>query len=78
VPIAVLCSSRADLRISQPVAEILLGGCDDLARRLLTALNWTLLGLDALIGILVLRRRWRQARAVQAAGLDGLADPVTR
>ena len=77
MPIAVQCSSRADLRISQPVAEILVG-CDDLARRLLTALNWTLLGLDALIGILVLRRRWRQARAVQAAGLDGLADPIAR
>jgi RsiW-degrading membrane proteinase PrsW (M82 family) len=40
---------------------------------LFTALNWTLLVLDALIGVLVLRGRWRRAKAVQAVGLESLA-----
>lgn len=45
---------------------------------LFTVLNWTLLVLDALIGVLVLRGRWRRAKAAQAAGPDDLGDPLAQ
>jgi RsiW-degrading membrane proteinase PrsW (M82 family) len=45
---------------------------------LFTVLNWTLLGLDALIGVLVLRRRWRRATALPAPGAAGVGEPAAR
>ncbi len=41
----------------------------DTQLHLFTALNWTLLVIDALIGLLVLRSRWRRATALEA-GVD--------
>jgi RsiW-degrading membrane proteinase PrsW (M82 family) len=42
---------------------------------LFTVLHWTLLAVDALIGVLVLRGRWRRARALDA-GAGGVGDPA--
>jgi protease PrsW len=44
---------------------------------LFTVLNWALLGLDALIGVLVLHGRWRRAKALTAAGAGGVSGPAT-
>jgi RsiW-degrading membrane proteinase PrsW (M82 family) len=44
---------------------------------LFTVLNWTLLALDALIGVLVLRVRWRKATALPAPGTAVVGNPVT-
>ena len=35
---------------------------------LLTAISWGLLGMDALLGLLVLRGRWRRAAALDRSG----------
>jgi RsiW-degrading membrane proteinase PrsW (M82 family) len=38
---------------------------------LFTVLNWALLALDGLLGVLILRRRWRQATAMSSVGVEG-------
>jgi hypothetical protein len=40
---------------------------------LYTILNWALLALDALAGLLLLRGRWRRATGVEQAELDVVA-----
>ena len=54
--------------------QIRLGGIPDVTAaqvHLFTILNWSMLALDALLGLLVLHRRWRRATA-----LDRLPPPV--
>ena len=42
---------------------------------LFTALSWGLLALDALLGMLILRRRWRRATAPDRRPLAAVAAP---